>query len=113
MSEKAAELAKSIESTLSRAAEWEKKKTSIPGVFLVRLPGEKLRVMLEFNPPDSSGTPSKRKGLYFDSRATLEAARRAFPDPRMDDLVAAVESLCQRAPAERRTKSAPEEVIEV
>ena len=113
MSEKAAELAKSIESTLSRAAEWEKKKTSIPGVFLVRLPGDKLRVILEFNPPDESGNPSKRKGLYFGDRATLEAARKAFPDPRMDDLVAAVESLSERAASPRGTKGAAEEVIEV
>jgi hypothetical protein len=113
MSEKAVELAKSIESTLSRAAEWEKKRTSIPGVFLVRLPGDKLRVMLEFNPPDSSGSPSKRKGLYFGDRATLAAARLAFPDPRMDDLVAAIESLSEHTPAPRGRKGADEEVIEV
>jgi len=113
MSEKAADLARSIEASLSNAAEWEKKKTSIPGIFLVRLPGEKLRVMLEFNPPDSAGNASKRKGLYFADRTTVEAARNAFPDPRLDDLVAAVERLSERAPASKGAKGGREEVFEV
>ncbi len=113
MSEKAADLAASIEKTLSNAPEWEKKKTSIPGIFLVRLPGDKLRVMLEFNPPDSAGNPSKRKGLYFGDRATLEAARKAFPAARLDDLVAAVGSLSQRAPEGRGVKGSGDAVFEV
>ena len=114
MSEKAADLAASIEKSLAGAGEWEKKKTSIPGIFLVRLPGDKLRVMLEFNPPDASGGPSKRKGLYFGDRATVEAARKAFPDKRLDDLIAAVEKLSSRAPDERGRKGgAGEDVFEV
>jgi hypothetical protein len=114
MSEKAADLASSIEKSLSNAAEWEKKKTSIPGIFLVRLPGEKLRVMLEFNPPDESGGPSKRKGLYFGDRATVEAARTAFPDKRLDDLIAAVEKLSARGAPERGVKGGKgDDVFEV
>jgi hypothetical protein len=113
MSEKSAELTNSIEKMLSHAAEWEKKKTSIPGIFLVRLPGDKLRVMLEFNPPDGAGNPSKRKGLYFGDRTTVEAARKAFPDPRLDDLIEAVEALSKKAPAGKVGKGADEEVFEV
>jgi hypothetical protein len=113
MSEKAADLAASIQNALSAAADWEKKKTSIPGIFLVRLPGEKLRVMLEFNPPDDAGDPSKRKGLYFGDRSTLDSARKAFPDPRLDDLVEAVERLSAGAPAKRAAKAADEAVFEV
>lgn len=112
MSEKASTLASSIEKTLSGAAEWEKKKTSIPGIFLVRLPGDALRVMLEFNPPDEAGNASKRKGLYFADRSTVEAARKAFPDPRLDDLIAAVEALSGRAPAAKGKKGG-DEVFEV
>jgi hypothetical protein len=113
MSEKSAELATSIEKTLTGAAEWEKKKTSIPGIYLVRLPGDKLRVMLEFNPPDGAGNPSKRKGLYFGERATIEAARKAFPDPRLDDLIEAVEALSKKAPAGKDSKGSGGEVFEV
>lgn len=93
------ELAASIKESMETASEWEKKRTSVPGIFLVRLPGPKFRVMLEFNPPSASGAPSKRKGLYFSEASALEAARRAFSDQRMDDLVAAVHVLEDRAPA--------------
>ena len=106
MSEKVGDIAASIEKSLAQAGEWEKKKTSIPGIFLVRLPGEALRVMLEFNPPDEAGNPSKRKGLYFGDRSLVEAARKAFPDPRLDDLIAAVESLSKKAPAPKAKKGA-------
>lgn len=110
MSEKAAELLASVEKTMSRASEWEKKKTSIPGIFLVRLPGPKLRVMLEFNPSDESGNPTKRRGLYFADAETLDAARKAFPDPRLEGLVAAVEALNGRGGAAGRKD---DEVFEV
>jgi len=112
MSERVAELAASLQKTMGGASEWEKKRTSVPGVFLVRLPGPKLRVMLEFNPPGADGAPTKRKGLYFGDARTLEAARKAFPDPRMDDLVAAVEALAEKAEAGAKAKG-NEDVFEV
>ena len=91
--EKHAKIAEEIKRTMEHAEDWERRKTSIPGIFLVKMPDKNFRIMLLFNPPDSAGNPSKKKGLFFADSKTIKAAREAFPDPRIDTLVAAVEKL--------------------
>ena len=52
---------------LDEAKDWEKLPTSIPGVFVVKVPGtknRKARLMVEVNPVDKNGQPKKRKGLF-------------------------------------------------
>ena|SRR2546428_12870686 len=92
MADKIAKLAEEMKKAMEHAEDWERKKTSIPGIFLVKMPKE-LRVMLLFNPPDDVGNPRKKKGLFFDDAETIEAARKAFPDPRLDDLILAIQKL--------------------
>ncbi len=93
MPEKVDQLVENIQSMMKGAGDWERRKTSIPGMFIVRMPGKKLRVMLMFCPIDENGTPLKRKGLYFAEIDTVQQARRAFPDERLDALVAAVQQV--------------------
>ncbi len=110
MPDKASKLVEEIKRTMEHAEDWEKKKTSIPGIFLVKMPDRELRVMLMFNPLDEQGVPTKRKGFYFGSAETVQAARAAFPDPRLDDLVSAVEKLNG---ASGRKRPSDEDVFEV
>lgn len=45
--------------------DWERRKTSIPGVFLPKIPATGSRpaeLAIEVNPVDSSGLPRKRRG---------------------------------------------------
>ena len=90
MSEKSRQIAENLKQELKLAENWEHLGTSIPGIFVVRLPGPALQLKLEFNPPKEDGVGSKRRGLYFEDHETLAAARVAFPDKRLDDLVDAV-----------------------
>ena len=93
MPDKVGKLVEDITRVMEHAEDWENKKTNIPGIFLVKMPDKALRVMLMFNPLDESGTPTKRKGFYFGNAETVKAARIAFPDKKLDDLVSAVEKL--------------------
>ncbi len=104
MVDKVTKLAEGIRTRMESAAEWEKVPTSIPGIFMVRMPDKELRVMLMFNPTDEVGNPTKRKGFYFGETETVEATRKAFADERLGDLAAAV-SRVGGAPRRR----APEE----
>lgn len=97
MAKKAAEIAESITKLLEHAEKWERKNTPIPGIYVVRLPGEELAVKLWFNPPDANGSPTKKKGLYFEDLSVVEAARNAFNNKKLDDLVAGVELLNRKA----------------
>jgi len=93
MPEKVARLFEDIKSMMKDASEWTRRKTTIPGIFVVRMPGTKLRVMLLFSPTDEAGNPRKRGGLFFADMDTVQQARRAFPDERLDALIAAVQQV--------------------
>ncbi|HLB67102.1 MAG TPA: hypothetical protein VJN63_01275 [Thermoplasmata archaeon] len=100
--DKVTKLAEDIRTRMERAEDWEKVPTSIPGIFMVHMPDKELRVMLMFNPTDETGNPTKRKGFYFGDPGTVEAARKAFTDGRLEDLLAALSSVNgapQRRPA--------------
>ena len=103
--DKVTKLAEDIRTRMENSGDWEKVPTSIPGIFMVHMPDKELRVMLLFNPTDGAGNPTKRKGFYFGDLDTVEAARKAFTDGRLDDLVAAlsrVNAVPQRRPAEEQ-----------
>lgn len=97
MAKKADEVASNIAKLLEHAEKWERKNTPIPGVYLVRLPGEELLVKLWFNPPDANGNPTKKKGLFFEDMDTVAAARAAFNHKKLDDLIAGVEIVNRKA----------------
>ncbi len=109
MRDKTSKLASDIKSAMEHTTKWEKKKTSIKGVFLVRMPDKDLFIRLWFVPSDKDGTPKKQKGFYFADPESLQAARKALNDNRLDSLVAAVERV--NAPARRRTRA--DEVFKV
>jgi hypothetical protein len=90
MVDKVTKLAEDIQKRMEHAEDWEKIPTSIPGIFMVHMPDKELRVMLMFNPTDDAGNPTKRKGFYFGDMDTVEAARKAFTDGRLEDLLGAV-----------------------
>jgi hypothetical protein len=51
---------------LEKGKDWEKVKTTVPGVFVMKMPGSKTRpasLSVEINPVDAGGSPTKRRGL--------------------------------------------------
>ncbi|MHA1730398.1 MAG: hypothetical protein ACTSU5_00555 [Promethearchaeota archaeon] len=61
---------------LENGQDWERRETSIPGVFVVKLPKTETApafLSLEFNPLNKYGRPKKRKGLFLTSIATASA----------------------------------------
>jgi hypothetical protein len=93
MDEKVAKLEQEIRKMMKDAPEWEMRKTSIPGIFVVRLPSKEFNVKLVFNPVDKDGNPRKRKGFYFNDIESVKSARAAFLDDRLESLVKAIESI--------------------
>jgi len=109
MVEKAERLAEEVRQTMEHATDWERRRTSIPGIYIVKPPDKAFRIMLEFNPPDDAGMPTKRKGLYFVNSRVVEAAKAAFTARGIDDLIAAVELIN----AKSGRKSTDEDVFKV
>ncbi len=91
MTEREDKIVEDIQGLAKSANDWQRIRTSIPGIFVVRLPGKAMRVMLMFSPVDESGNATKRRGFYFADMTAVQAARRAFPDERLEALVSAIQ----------------------
>lgn len=70
---------------LKNARDWEKKVTSIPGLFLLKLPGLRGNppsLVIEINPVDTSGSPTKKRGVLVRSAAELEWIKGILINPK-------------------------------
>jgi len=75
---------------------WERKATSIPGVFLIKLPEYKSRppyIALEVNPVDTSGIATKRRGILIRSRSELEQISNILTNAKIIQLAASLDEV--------------------
>jgi hypothetical protein len=94
-----ASLEQRLRDFLRSGGERERSRTSIPGVFVVKLPGRGPRgaeLALEINPVDGQGQPRKRRGYMVRGRAELEELSRIISDPRLARLAEALEAVNPR-----------------
>ena len=94
-----ASLEQRLRDFLRSGGDWERSRTSIPGVFVVKLPGRGPRgaeLALEINPVDGQGQPRKKRGYMVRGRAELEELSRILSDPRLARLAEALESVNPR-----------------
>ncbi|MGB9622624.1 MAG: hypothetical protein ACPL07_02150 [Candidatus Bathyarchaeia archaeon] len=104
----------SIEEKLSNflktGRDWARSRTSIPGVFVVKMPAYKnspARLALEINPVDASGNPIKKRGLIIRNVQELEEFKKTVVQDKLNILLKAVEKVNPQ-----KTGSG-EEVVEV
>jgi hypothetical protein len=75
---------------LNEGKPWEKKSTSIPGVFLFKLPtfkGTSSSLAIEINPISSStGAVTKKRGVIIRSAPELEEITRLLSNPKVAQL---------------------------
>jgi hypothetical protein len=74
---------------LKNARDWEKKATSIPGLFLLKLPGLRGNlpsIVIEINPVDASGSLTKKRGVVVRSAAELQWIKDISSNPKTAEL---------------------------
>jgi hypothetical protein len=84
-----ASLEQKLREFMRNGEDWERSRTSIPGVFVVKLPGRGSRgpeLALEINPVDGQGQPKKKRGYMVRGKADLEELTRILSDPRLTRL---------------------------
>ena len=85
-----------LEEFLRTGGDWEKLRTSVPGVFIQKLPPYRSspeRLAVEINPVDSSGNPTKRRGLLIRSLDEFEAFREIMVDEKLPKLLEKLEAV--------------------
>jgi hypothetical protein len=99
---------------LKTGKDWSRMKTSVPGIFVVKLPhyrGSPARLVVELNPVDEGGTPKKRRGLVLRSTAELEEFKELFRDEKLPKLLGMIDAVNPKVEAGKRRKE--EGVIEL
>lgn len=103
-----------LDEFLDRGKDWERLKTSILGVFVLKLPkyrGSPPRLAVELNPTDISGKPTKRRGLILRSTNELEEFKELFQPNKLLKLLGMIDAVNPEDEAARKDKEEP--VIEL
>lgn len=98
---------------LKEGKDWERKATSMPGVFLLRLPSYKGRpasLAIEINPVDSSGSVTKKRGVVIRSGPELEIISRLLTNPKITQLAKSIDTV---NPEKTPAVKAGEDVFEI
>ena len=99
---------------LKTGKDWSNLKTSVPGVFVLKLPAYKTsstRLAVELNPVDNGGSPKRRRGLILRSSADLADFEKLFQHETLSKLLSIIDSVNPKAEAARLRKG--EEVLEL
>ena len=99
---------------LKTGKDWSRLKTTVPGVFVLKLPTYKsapTRLAVEVNPVDEMGRPTKRRGLVLRSSVEMEEFQNLMQHEKMPKLLEMIDSVNPEIKAAWKKKG--EEVIEL
>ncbi len=103
-----------LSSFLKTGSDWGRLKTSIPGIFILKMPAYKTspaRLAIELNPTDDSGSPTKKRGLVLRSSEELEEYKVIFQYDKLTPLLKTIDGINPKQP--KRASKAGEEVLEI
>jgi hypothetical protein len=81
---------------LNQGKDWERKPITIPGVFLLKLPTFRNRlqsIVIEVNPVDSSGSPTKKRGVIIRSSSELVQIRNILANVKLEQLAKSMDEV--------------------
>jgi len=104
-------------SFLKTGADWGRFKTSVPGIFILKMPAYRsspARLAIELNPVDGSGSPMKKRGLVLRSKEELEEYKAIFQVERLTPLIEQVEKVNpEESKRQQLFKKGGEDVLEI
>ncbi len=83
------ELIDKLTTFLQKGKDWERKPIMIPGVFLLKLPPYKSRpasLVIEVNPVNVSGTPTKKRGSMLRTSSDLKELIKVLDNTKLEEL---------------------------
>ena len=99
-----------LEEFLRKGKDWSRLKTSLQGVFVLKLPQYRSsppRLAVELNPVDESGKPTKRRGLILRSTGELEEFKKLFDYEKLSKLLGMLESVNPKVEAKKKGREEP------
>lgn len=81
---------------LKDGSDWERKPTNLPGIFILKLPpfkGRPATLAIEINPVDSTGSPSKKRGIVVRSEGELEEISKVVSNTKLLQLAKSIDEI--------------------
>ena len=81
---------------LKTGSDWGRLKTSVPGIFVLKMPAYKsspARLAIELNPTDGSGSPTKKRGLVLRSQRSSGSTGRSSSTTSWQPLLKSVDGV--------------------
>lgn len=81
---------------LKHARDWERRATSISGVFLLKLPSHRTRqasLAIEINPVDASGSAAKKRGIVIRSASEPNQIISILSNPKLSELTVKIDEV--------------------
>ncbi len=108
-------LTESLKVFLESGSDWERKPTSLQGVFIVKLPPygrSPTRLVVEINPVDASGSPMRRRGFILHNSGELKEFRDLLVDDKVGELLTGIDAVNSQTPEKPKPEQG-KEVIEI
>ena len=81
---------------LKEGKDWERKATSVAGIFLLKLPGLRstpASLAIEINPVSAAGTATKKRGVVIRSASELEEITKLLSNPKLPQLARSMDKV--------------------
>jgi hypothetical protein len=99
---------------LKDGTDWERKPTSVPGVFILKLPpfkGRPATLVIEINPVDTTGSPTKKRGIVIKSEAEIAEMNKVVSSPKLSQLAKSIDEI--NPPKKRPLAADQGDIIEI
>ena len=84
---------------LKDSTDWERRTTSVPGIFLLKLPRSKMgswkeTIAIEINPVNpATSSPTKKRGIVIKSASELGEISKILTNPKVSELTAMIDDV--------------------
>jgi len=98
---------------LKSGKDWERKPTTVSGVFVLKMPpfkGIPARLAVELNPVDEAGRPTKKRGVLLRSSEEFAEYRKLFEDDKLGLLMKNIDGV---SPKPVKKEEPASDIIEI
>jgi hypothetical protein len=101
---------------LKESEGWERKTTSVPGIFLLKLPSSKTgtrkeALAIEINPINpATSSPAKKRGIVIRSATELEQITKILTNPKISELARKMDGI---NPTEVKSKAKSTDMLDI
>jgi len=83
---------------LEKGKDWERIRTTVKGIFILKIPKSKIkdtssRIVVELNPSDEYGNPTKRRGIILRNLEELKEFKNLVNNEKLEYLLKAIDNI--------------------